>query len=121
MIESWGRGIEQITDTCKNAGKPEPAIEFRHNREFSVTFYSVASDTKKDTKRDTINIPTNETQKRLLAMMAENPRITVKAISMELGINERNVKNNIKILKDAGLVKRIGANKGGCWVVNSTI
>ena len=40
MIESWGRGIEKITTACKNDGKPEPAIEFKHNREFSVTFYS---------------------------------------------------------------------------------
>jgi ATP-dependent DNA helicase RecG len=121
MIESWGRGIEQMTDTCKQAGKPEPAIEFKYNREFSVSFYGVVVDTIKDTKRDTINIPTNETQKRLLAMMAENSRITVKTISMELGINERNVKSNIRILKDAGLVERIGTNRGGYWIVNSTV
>lgn len=115
MIESWGRGIEKITNTCKDAGQPEPAIEFRHNREFSVTFYSVVGITKKDTK----SISINETQNRLLAMMDENPRITVKAMSIALGINERNIKNNIKVLKTTGHVERIGANRGGYWAVKS--
>jgi predicted HTH transcriptional regulator len=40
MIESWGRGIEKITEACQNAGKPAPVIEYKHNREFSVMFYS---------------------------------------------------------------------------------
>ncbi|MBF0220320.1 MAG: hypothetical protein HQL49_12455, partial [Gammaproteobacteria bacterium] len=26
-IDSWGRGIEKITDACKAAGLPEPIIE----------------------------------------------------------------------------------------------
>ncbi|MDR1531979.1 MAG: hypothetical protein LBS62_07315 [Clostridiales bacterium] len=39
MIESWGRGIEKITEACKKAGKPAPSIKFKYNREFSVTFY----------------------------------------------------------------------------------
>ncbi|MDR1538441.1 MAG: hypothetical protein LBU32_10690 [Clostridiales bacterium] len=43
MIESWGRGIEKITEVCKKAGRPEPAIEFKHGREFFVTFYTEAS------------------------------------------------------------------------------
>jgi ATP-dependent DNA helicase RecG len=40
MIESWGRGIEKITNACRIAGKREPTIEFKRNREFSVTFFS---------------------------------------------------------------------------------
>ncbi|MDR0354612.1 MAG: hypothetical protein LBJ64_02595 [Deltaproteobacteria bacterium] len=26
MIESWVRGLEKITETCKDAGKPAPVI-----------------------------------------------------------------------------------------------
>ena len=119
MIESWGRGIEKITNTCRDAGKPDPVFEFRFNREFSVTFYSAASDTIKDTIKDTINFQANEMQNSIIRLMKENPRITVKAISGELGINERNVKNNIKSLRDAGVIERTGANKNGRWIVKA--
>jgi ATP-dependent DNA helicase RecG len=117
MIESWGRGIEKITDTCKNAGKREPTIEFKHNREFSVTFYSDVSITIKDTIKDTKNFQMSDTHSRLIAMMGENPRITVKAMAIALRINERNVKKHINALKELGRIERIGANKGGYWVV----
>ena len=43
--------------------------------------------------------------------------MTAKAISEVLGINERNVKKNIKTLKDAGKLKRFGSDKSGYWEV----
>ncbi|MDR3212074.1 MAG: putative DNA binding domain-containing protein [Planctomycetota bacterium] len=43
MSESWGRGIKKITQACKKAGKPAPVIEYKHNREFSLTFSTEAS------------------------------------------------------------------------------
>ncbi|MDR2043661.1 MAG: putative DNA binding domain-containing protein [Clostridium sp.] len=113
MIESWGRGIEKITETCKEAGKPAPVIEYKRDREFSVTFFSDAAITENITKNNAVH----ETQKKILAIMATNPTITAKALSAELGIADRNIKNHIKALKDAGLIKRVGAAKGGHWVV----
>jgi ATP-dependent DNA helicase RecG len=117
QIESWGRGIEKITETCKAHGKPAPTIAFKHGNEFSVVFYSdtdiVTYDTIKDRIKDTIT----ETQSRMLSLIAANPRITARLLGRELGINERNVRNNIKALKDAGLIERIGANKNGYWAV----
>ena len=50
-------------------------------------------------------------------MMHQNPKISAKSIAAEIGIALRNVEVNIKILKLAGLIKRIGAAKGGHWVV----
>ncbi|ANT65268.1 MULTISPECIES: ATP-binding protein [Prosthecochloris] len=32
-IDSWGRGIEKITDACKAAGLPEPIIERKLGRD----------------------------------------------------------------------------------------
>jgi ATP-dependent DNA helicase RecG len=125
MIESWGRGIEKITDACRSAGLEEPAIEFKHRREFSVTFYSDAGiavkdtikDTIRDTIKDTINSQTSDVHSRLMVIMSENPRITVKGIAAALRINERNVKKHIRVLKELGRIERIGANRGGHWVV----
>jgi predicted HTH transcriptional regulator len=45
--------------------------------------------------------------------------MTAKSISAELGISERNVKRNIKALKDAGLIERAGSDRSGHWVVKT--
>ena len=108
MIETWGRGIRKINEACRHFGKPAPVFEVKPN-ELKVTFYSDAN--------ITANITLNETQRRILALMAQTPRITVKALAEEIGIADRNVKSNISVLKKAGLVERVGAAKNGQWVV----
>ncbi|MDR1247138.1 MAG: winged helix-turn-helix transcriptional regulator [Clostridiales Family XIII bacterium] len=118
-IETWGRGIERITDACKDAGKREPLFEISPG-EVSVTFFidgSIAKDTVNDTVNDTHSDTVNDTQNQILKLLASNPRITVKAISSELGINERNVKKNIKALKDVEFIERVGSDRSGHWVV----
>jgi ATP-dependent DNA helicase RecG len=121
MIESWGRGIENITDACKEAGQKEPSFEFKHGREFSVTFFSDVAITESDPDKDTVKDPNrdtlNDTQRQILSLLAGNPRMTAREIATELGINERNTKKNIKVLRNAGLLARIGADRGGHWEV----
>jgi ATP-dependent DNA helicase RecG len=94
MIESWGRGIEKITNTCQNAGNRVPAIEFKRNCEFSVIFYSdvniITGVSENGIAKDTVKDTLNKTQRKLLALLSANPRITTKAISMALGVNEHN-------------------------------
>jgi ATP-dependent DNA helicase RecG len=121
MIESWGRGITNITAACREVGQREPSFEFKHGREFSVTFYSDAIITTNITTSITTNNAAsngaNETRRRVIAIMSANPNATVKTIAAELGIAERNVKNHIKALKDAGTIERVGATKNGHWVM----
>jgi ATP-dependent DNA helicase RecG len=118
MIESWGRGIESITDACKEAGLKKPSFEFKYGREFLVTFFSDVAITKSITKSITKTENLNEAQERIISLMSANPYITTKALAAELGIAERNVKNHIKTLKNIGMIGRIGAARGGHWVVN---
>ena len=113
MIESWGRGIENITNACRASGKREPTFEYKRGREFSVTFYSDGVITTNITTKTGVN----ETQKRIVAIMSGNPYATARAIADELGIAERNIKNHIKALKDAGTIDRVGATKNGHWIV----
>jgi predicted HTH transcriptional regulator len=43
--------------------------------------------------------------------------MTINMLAVELEINKRNAEKNIKILKDADLIERIGARKNGHWAV----
>ena len=62
-----------------------------------------------------VNCPVTA-QKTYLAIK-ENPRLSVRELSKNLGISERTVKNHQKLLKDADLIERIGADKNGYWKV----
>ena len=108
MIEAWGRGIERITTSCKDAGKREPLFE-ASSSEIKVTFFTDANIGD--------NIGVNETARKIIELMRKTPTIIAKAIAAEIGIASRIVETNISILKKAGLVERIGAAKGGHWVV----
>ncbi len=92
-----------------------------------MTFYSdvniitgasnTIKDLERDPEKDLEKDPVSLVQQKILKLFSDNPRITIKAISIELGINERNVRKNIKTLKDAGLIERIGSDRSGHWVV----
>jgi ATP-dependent DNA helicase RecG len=49
--------------------------------------------------------------------MKVNPSITIPEIAVVIGISERGVKKQISKLKQNGIIKRIGPDKGGYWEV----
>ena len=49
--------------------------------------------------------------------MSQNAYITTKGLADEVKISQRKIKENISKLKDKGLIKRIGPDKGGHWEV----
>ena len=60
----------------------------------------------------------NHTKEKIMAIMRVKPTASAKAIAEEIGISTRGVEKNIRYLKKAGLIERIGAANGGHWVVN---
>ena len=115
ITEAWGRGIEKIINSNVNAGKQKPDFEILGDG-FRVTFYSDAN----IDKNITINITLNKTQRKIMNLMIANPKITAEMLSAEIGITARNIKSNIKKLKDTGIIERVGSNKAGDWVVKRT-
>jgi len=64
-----------------------------------------------------INIGENETQQKIINLLYENPHYTAQQLSEQLGITKRRVESNLKTLREANLIKRVGARKNGYWVV----
>ena len=58
-----------------------------------------------------------KSSQKILALIEANPTITIDEMSRELGLTDRAVKKNLAILKDGGMVRRIGPDKGGRWLV----
>ena len=50
---------------------------------------------------------------KILELIKQNPKISAAGIAMEIGISSRGVEKQIKKLREAGIIKRYGADKGG--------
>ena len=60
-----------------------------------------------------------ENQLKIILLIREKPEITIKELSEILKISTTAIDKNIQKLKNMNLIKRIGPDKGGYWVVNN--
>ena len=60
-----------------------------------------------------------KTVEKILKILSNTPSITVREISEILGLSRRGVEEQIKSLKQKGVIRRIGPDKGGHWEVMS--
>jgi len=65
------------------------------------------------------NVPesSGKSSGKILELLRDNPQITNLEIAEILGITERAVQKNIKVLKDSGKLERIGSNRAGYWKI----
>ena len=56
-------------------------------------------------------------QQKIIQLVAANPYITQQQLSQQVGISPKNIRLNMARLKSLGLLRRIGPDKGGHWVV----
>jgi ATP-dependent DNA helicase RecG len=120
-IEIWGRGIAKILNACMVAGLPEPDMkEFAGG--IQVTFFKRNKVVDRVVEKVVDRVVENLTdhQKQVIKSIIENPKISALEISTIIGLSHRKTQDNIKKLKDKGILKRVGSDKGGFWeVVNN--
>ena len=56
-------------------------------------------------------------QKEISKMMLNNPRISVKEMSLVLSLAERTIRRDLSVLQTKGFILHDGLDKGGRWVV----
>lgn len=61
------------------------------------------------------------TQEKILKLIKENNAITQTEMAKILKITRDGVAYNIKILKNKGIIERIGATKSGIWKINELV
>jgi len=66
---------------------------------------------------DKVTERVTENQYLILKGMKKDNQIPARILSEIVGISERKIKENIKLLKNKGLLKRIGPARGGHWEV----
>lgn len=97
----------------------EPATEFEEvgTVQFVVTF-----------KRKAIEAPLAEkfgessqkSSQKIIVLVSKNRNVTTEEMATAIGISGRAVKKQLSKLKQQGIIKRIGPDKGGYWEVVQT-
>ncbi|MEO1012904.1 MAG: winged helix-turn-helix domain-containing protein [Bacteroidota bacterium] len=58
-----------------------------------------------------------ESQQKTVRLIADNPKTGKREMSELIGISSTAIDNNIKSLKEKGLVERRGSNRTGYWEI----
>lgn len=126
MAEELGTGIRKVYKYIK-AYSGSDKVEFSEEDLFVVKVPLLDSadgkkskdlekDLEKDLRKD-LEESLSPNQKKILRELLKNGRLTQKELSRAVGITEKNIRNNIKYLKEKGLLQRVGPDKGGYWKV----
>lgn len=118
FIEQWGTGIGKILQVCREVGLRDP--EFRESGLFfKVTLYKDNRLENKNMNNSRISSQktSQKTSQKIIEFMKGNPAITIRELSLSIGLSDRGVKNHIYKLKNQGRIRRIGPDRGGHWEV----
>lgn len=58
-----------------------------------------------------------KSSQKIIDTIKENPSVTIGELAIQLEISDRAIKKQLFKLKEKGLLKRIGPDKGGHWEV----
>lgn len=70
--------------------------------------------------RETTEKSSQKSSQRILELVAADDKITTQEIADKLDISRRAVAKAIAKLRSAGILRRVGPDKGGYWEIIST-
>ncbi len=138
LVESWGSGIRRILNAVSEYKLPVPKIEvfddmFRvnlyrntqdngNNGGFGENFGDNFGENGGENFGEKVAIgkdkqKVTDTQRKILECVAEDKYISAKQIAEKIGVSGRTVENNIKKLKELGILIRHGSPKSGYWEI----
>ena len=108
FIESWGRGIRKIVDGVKNAGLAEPKIEDADGGVRITIFRKNGVPNGEQVHQSSPKSSPMSPKDIIVAMIQQNPKVTIAKMAERLDIGVRAVKKHID---------RFGAPRTGHWVI----
>ena len=110
LAENAGYGFDKMFKGWSSYYAQKPVVSTGLDY-YRIEFFFGGKDTVKVPEKVTVN------QNAILSELSKDPHITAKKLSAIIGISERKIKENLSKLKEKGLIKRIGPDKGGHWEV----
>ena len=112
MIEAWGRGIERIFSACKEINAPLPDFKYEESGLWIVLPFAVQKRASKKDEKTPVKTPV-----KIVAMMRENPEVTLADIAQSIGKSVSAVERAASKLVKSGKIRYKGSKKTGRWEV----
>lgn len=116
FIESWGRGIEKIKESCKEARIPMPEYTIKRE-DIMVMLRSLVSKANQGTNQGTNQDSGNYIISQILTVIEDNPTFSQKKIADSIDVKYSTVKYYMESMKKLGMIKREGSSQKGRWVI----
>ena len=92
-------------------------VTFRRKKEIVAMWNGTdgvqnTDESEKDTQKTLL-----KKHQRIISLLKANPHITTTELASQLKVSRQTIATNIKKLQEAGLIRRIGPDKGGHWEV----
>lgn len=111
LTEERSTGVPTIQTKLAENGSPRAIFETTDDRlTFLITIpiHEMCSESSETT---------NESSERILDLIKNKPTISAAEIAMEIDMSSRRVEKQIKKLREAGIIRRNGADFGGYWEI----
>jgi ATP-dependent DNA helicase RecG len=106
---------KNLSKRCQEASLPEPEFkEINGGVEVTVFISKVSGNGLVDGLVDGLV----ESQRRIVEMIQNNPKISKKSMAEQIGISQTAIDKHIKTLKEKQLLIRIGSDRTGVWQLN---
>ena len=110
IVEEQGCGMRKMFKyTPLYANGKEPIIEEQDVYRIEIPYVPTLQGSDVDT--------TQKTTQRILEQMKANPYVSLEEFAEICGLTSDGIKYNIRKLREKGIIKRIGPDKGGHWEV----
>ena len=133
FIDTWGRGYSKISDGFKSAGLPVPSVK-SHCGGTLVSFmrgFDVVSGKRiggspvTDNVTDGVTsdvtslspVQLNDKQRVICDLIRNNPRISIREMSLVMSLVERTIKRHLATMQKKGILIREGNTSAGRWVL----
>lgn len=113
-VETWGRGIKLILDECAKANLPEPQILAGGG--YTRTVFMRPSAGSEGGMKGGMK-GGMRTADAIVAIIKGNPQISINDIALRLSKARSAIIKQIARLKSAGILRRIGPDRGGHWEI----
>lgn len=113
IIRKHQEGYYTAIQNCNNIGNSNEFIEFMLeiiNEAIDGMILEANQQTTQETTHKT-------TQEKILNLINKNPSITQAEMAKVLNLTRDGISYNIRILKEKGIIQRIGSTKNGIWKI----
>ncbi len=110
-IDSWGRGVEKISEACKEAHLAAPIFIERSG--------GILVELQQETTQKTPVKTPVKTPDAVLQTLSEQPTLTLREVAEQIDKSLSAVERAAKKLRKEGKLKYVGPQKGGHWQVNN--